>query len=288
MVHVDACPVCACANLDPYTASVPSPDHLHHAQARCRGCGLLISQPQATREDMERYYRDTYYRMHWPDPDTLTRDNALCYQRHELPVLKALWRDWPPPRGGRVIEVGCGYGAMLPLLERDGFEAMGCDPSADAVAFCRSRHLDVVQGACPGAPLPGPFDVTLCQHVIEHVPEPRAFVESLAALTRAGGIVAVVTEDAWNSQWAWDRVRARVRRRPPPFHTSRDHTYVFRASHLTRLLTEAGCDAVRTWSFSYRPARESAHWRLYKGTFRMLDRALGHGDFLMAVGRVAP
>jgi hypothetical protein len=44
---------------------------------------------------------------------------------------------------------------------------------------------------------------------------------------------------------------------------------------------------VRTRSFSFRPTRESLHWRLYKGLLRALDRRIGHGEFLMAVGRRA-
>ena len=99
------------------------------------------------------------------------------------------------PAGGRIVEVGCGYGAMLPLLARAGYRVSGCDPSEDAVRFCRSRGLDVVQGGIPGAPLTPPYTLTISQHVIEHVEDPRGFVASLVRLTEPGGVVALVTED---------------------------------------------------------------------------------------------
>jgi hypothetical protein len=113
------------------------------------------------------------------------------------------------------------------------------------------------------------------------------FVKEMVDLVRPGGVVVIVTEDAWNSQYGWDRLRARARGRIPPFRSSADHTFVFRASHLRALLSEAGCDDVRTRSFSFRPARESLHWRLYKGLLRTIDRRIGHGEFLMAVSRRA-
>jgi 2-polyprenyl-3-methyl-5-hydroxy-6-metoxy-1,4-benzoquinol methylase len=260
---------------------------LHHAQSLCLSCGLVIAQPRATGEEIARYYRDEYYREHWPNATEAAADNRAFYSRHEVPLMRALWRDWPPPAGGRIYEAGCGYGAYLALMREQGYAVSGSDPSADAVAFCRDQRLDVTQGTIPGVQLDVPADVVVAQHVIEHVEDPRAFVRGLAALGRPGGLVALVTEDSWSAQWGLSLWGSRLTGRVPPFHTSTDHTYVFRAEHLARLLREAGCDQVRTRSFSYVAEGESLHWRLYKTTLRTIDRLTGHGDFLMAVGRLA-
>lgn len=285
MIRMTACPVCGSHDLVACTYSEPEAGALHHAQDRCRACDLLIAQPRASSEEIARYYATAYYGELWTDPDAVVRENLAVYARYELPHLRELWADWPPREGGRVVEVGCGYGAMLPLLQQLGYVVSGCDPGSDAVRACQARGLDVVEGGIPGAPLKAPFVLTLCQHVIEHVEDPAGFVRGLVDITEPGGVVAVVTEDAWNSQWALERLVARLRGRMPAYHTSRDHTCVFSASHLDRLLREAGCDAVRTRTFSYVP-RESLHWKAYKGTLRTCDRLTGHGDFLMAVGRV--
>lgn len=285
MPLVTACPVCAGTQFTPYARSEPAPDRLHVTQVRCERCGLLISQPQASVEEMHAYYGRDYYREHWPEHEGLVRSNLANYRRWDWPVMQRLWADWPPA-GGRAVEVGCGYGAMLSLLASEGFEVSGCDLSEDGVRVCRARGLNVVVGGVPGAPLAGPFDVTLTQHVIEHVPDPAAFLASLVAITAPGGLLVVVTEDAWNTQYAWERAWTRARGRTPAFRTSYDHTFVFSAPHLERLLRAAGCDDVRTATFSYVPADEAPHWRMYKGLFRTLDRLLGHGDYLMAVGRV--
>ncbi len=287
MVTLTACPLCGGTRLTPRTWSSPSPGFLHHAQASCDRCGLLLAQPRATPEQIARFYQAEYYGTHWPDVAAAVTQNTALYRRYERPLLERLWAGWPPRAGGRVLEVGCGYGAMLPLLAELGYEASGCDPSVDAVASCRQRGLAVVEGTLATAALAPPYVLTVCQHVIEHVEDPAAFVRALVAVTEPGGVVAIVTEDAWTSQWAFERGRARLRGQLPRFHTSRDHTFVFSAPHLERLLRDAGCDEVRTHAFSYVPA-ESWHWKLYKGAFRTLDRWRGHGEYLMAVGRLRP
>ena len=285
MVHISECPVCGSRDLVPCTASEPEPGSLHYAQDRCRTCGLLIAQPRATSDEIARYYAEAYYEEVWSDPESAVRHNLEVYSRYELPLLRQLWADWPPRQGGRAVEVGCGYGAMLPLLRDLGYVVSGCELGSAAVRFCRAQGLDVVEGGIPGAPLSPPYVLTLCQHVIEHVEDPVGFVKGLVNLMEPGGVVALVTEDAWTTQWALERLMARLRGRMPQYHTSRDHTCVFSASLLARLLRQAGCDAVRTRTFSYVP-RESLHWKAYKGTLRTLDRLRGHGDYLMAVGRV--
>jgi 2-polyprenyl-3-methyl-5-hydroxy-6-metoxy-1,4-benzoquinol methylase len=248
---------------------------------------LLISQPQAEPAEMTEYYTQTYYQTIWPDADAVAAEHAVAYRLHEYPLMRALWRETPPRPGASVFEVGCGYGGMLRLLRDEGFDVRGCDPSPVAVAHCRNAGLDVIGGGAPGIPATGPFDIMLCQHVIEHLPDPRAFVRELASMTSPGGWVVIVTEDAYNAQWAWARARARLRGRTPPFHTSSDHTFVFSAHHLERLLREAGCDVVRTRAFSYKSRGESLHWRLYKDVFRAIDQVTGHGDYLIAVGRMS-
>lgn len=265
-----------------------APPALHFAQARCAGCGLLISQPQASEVERDAYYGRSYYEEQWPDPEAIFARNADLYRRYELPLMMRLWADWPPPANATVAEAGCGYGVMMQVMREAGFRPSGCDLSPRAVAVCRARGLDVVEGKSPGIPLPvGAFDISITRHVIEHLPDPRVFVKEMVALVRPGGAVVIGTDDAWTSQYAWDRLRARAVGRIPAFRSSTDHTFVFLAHHLRTLLSEAGCDEVRIAPFSLPPLRESMHWRLYKGLFRALDRALGHGEFLMAAGRRA-
>jgi 2-polyprenyl-6-hydroxyphenyl methylase/3-demethylubiquinone-9 3-methyltransferase len=183
------------------------------------------------------------------------------------------------------LEIGCGYGEMLSILREEGFHVRGCDAGERAVAHCVMHGLDVQRAWWPDLPYScGEADLSLSLQVIEHVPDPRAFTRDQVSLVRRGGIVVIATEDAWTSQCAWERLSRQLRGHVPAFRSPTDHTFVLQARHLRTLLEDAGCD-VRTISFSRVPRRESVHWKMYKGLFRMIDHLVGHGDFLMAVAR---
>src|SRR5439155_12985260 len=127
---VERCPVCGGDRIDPYAMDAWAPPALHFAQARCTGCGLLISQPQASEAEMEAYYGHSYFEEQWPDSDAIWRQNTEVYKRYELPLMRELWADWPPPLPAAAAEVGCGYGVMLGALRDAGFRTQGCDLSA--------------------------------------------------------------------------------------------------------------------------------------------------------------
>jgi 2-polyprenyl-3-methyl-5-hydroxy-6-metoxy-1,4-benzoquinol methylase len=285
MLRVDACPICGSSELRPYAASSFRDNQLHFAQVRCGRCGLLIAQPQASAEDMDRYYRRAYYEGPWSDEDVLYKYNALAHQRATMPVLQRLCGD-VLRAPSRILEIGCGYGSLLGLLADAGHHAFGMDLSLKAASFCRRNGLPVAVGRFPQVPFEaGNFDLVIARHVIEHLPDPRGFVHAMLNLARPGGAIAIETENAHIAQYRWDRARAFVCMRIPPFRSSTDHTFVFGPEHLRGLMNEAGCEHVAAASFTEMPEHESIHWRAYKGFFRALDRLAGGGELVLAVGR---
>lgn len=286
MRRIDNCPVCGLSALVPFSADALNQRTLHTAQDRCGGCGLLISQPQAEEAEIEAFYRSGYYEEQWPDGESnWTADSIGMLRRDVWPTITSLGRGWLPETG-RALEVGCGYGAMSAVLSEHGFRVVGTELSERAATFCRSKGLSVaIAKTLPVRPRT--FDLVVARHVIEHVTDPAAFTRTLVEATRPGGVVVVETEHNWIAQYVWDRARARLRGRAAPFRTAKEHTFVFGARHLESLLSAAGCSEVRSMAFAETPAAESLHWRFYKGLFRAIDRMVGWGGLVMAVGKVA-
>ena len=115
-----------------------------------------------------------------------------------------LWRFPPPGEPGRIIDVGCGRGEMLALLEREGHEAVGVDPDPDMVEVCRDQGLQAVAGdgihflsQLPDASLKGIF----CAQVVEHLtpPEMEQLVRLAHRTLRPGGVLVVETIDPRSS-----------------------------------------------------------------------------------------
>jgi SAM-dependent methyltransferase len=87
----------------------------------------------------------------------------------------------------RIIDVGCGTGALLEALRDAGCSCMGLEYSDAGLAICRSRGLDVRKFDVERSSLShdlGTFDVAVSMEVAEHLPATCAepFVELLTSL----------------------------------------------------------------------------------------------------------
>jgi ubiquinone/menaquinone biosynthesis C-methylase UbiE len=100
--------------------------------------------------------------------------------------------------GQRVLDVGCGPGALVRLLARRGCRAVGVD--ADPSMVARAEELAAgLPGAefRPGSVLAlpfeaGTFDVVTATNVIFLLPEPVAGLKEMARVCRVGGRVALL------------------------------------------------------------------------------------------------
>ncbi|APR75072.1 SAM-dependent methyltransferase [Minicystis rosea] len=278
--------MCGGTELLPFTLSPWTPDRLHFSQARCAGCGLVVAQPQATEEELATYYATRYYEQHPLDAETHWQENVRDYPRYELPLMERLWSGFAPRAGAEVAEIGCGHGSLLTVLNARGYKTRGVELSSAAVAFCRDKGLDVREGKDFGDEKAA-CDVAASFQVIEHVIDPRVFVRHMVGLTRPGGAVVITTESIWTAQFVFERAKALLRGQPSPYRTSSEHTFVFSGHHLERLLREEGCSEARSAAYRREPARGALHFRAYREAFRAIDRVVGSGEYLMAVGRKA-
>src|SRR3954470_6558179 len=105
-----------------------------------------------------------------------------------------------PPLHGRILDVGCGPGALTAeLARRAGPERVtAVDPSEEFVAALRGRHPEVQVMRAQAEDLPfeeGCFDATLAQLVVHFMDDPVAGLREMARVTRPGGVVAASVWD---------------------------------------------------------------------------------------------
>ena len=116
-------------------------------------------------------------------------------------VIRALLsRAGPAPRP-RILDAGCGTGRTLQELGTLG-EAVGVDPSPEAVAFCRRRGLENVrEGVIERLPFAdGSFDLILACDVLEHLDDDLAGLRELHRVSAPDGTL-LVTVPAY--RWLW-------------------------------------------------------------------------------------
>jgi SAM-dependent methyltransferase len=100
--------------------------------------------------------------------------------------------------GQRVLDVGCGPGALVAELIRRGAHVSAVDPSAPFVAAVRERYPDVDARQAAAEELPfedGSFDAALAQLVVHFMADPVNGISEMARVTGDAGIVAASVWD---------------------------------------------------------------------------------------------
>lgn len=116
-------------------------------------------------------------------------------------ILFAAVADMPHAVGRMALDVGCGTGANLPIVERCG-SPLGCDVSELALAFAKRRGSYQQLHCADVTALPygdAVFDCVFATDVLEHVDDGAAAREMLRVL-RPGGR-AVITVPAFRALW---------------------------------------------------------------------------------------
>jgi 2-polyprenyl-3-methyl-5-hydroxy-6-metoxy-1,4-benzoquinol methylase len=116
---------------------------------------------------------------------------GLVYRRDIRPLL-------PRPAAGPVVDIGCGSGELVRLLQADGFDAEGIDISPEQAALARAAGVPRVREgdflAILGAQ-PGHYAAITAMDLLEHLTKPeilRTFDDVAAALAPGGVFVARV------------------------------------------------------------------------------------------------
>lgn len=102
-------------------------------------------------------------------------------------------------RGSSLLDVGCGFGYTLDYWRRaSGGEAIGLEPSAYGALGRDLLSVEIVTKYLSDAEeiRARRFDRIISSEVIEHVPDPAAFLVELRSLLAPGGRIAVTTPAA--------------------------------------------------------------------------------------------
>ncbi|MBI1649272.1 bifunctional 2-polyprenyl-6-hydroxyphenol methylase/3-demethylubiquinol 3-O-methyltransferase UbiG [Hyphomicrobium sulfonivorans] len=153
-----------------------------------------------------------------------------------------------PLAGLRIVDVGCGGGLVSEPLARLGATVTAIDPTIDSIAVARAhsasqgldidyRTTSIEELAASGAQ----FDAAVCMEVIEHVPDPAAFVRSIAEAVRPGGMLIFSTLNRTLKSYALAIVAAEYVLGWLPRGTHDWNRFVT-TGELGQFLTQAGCN----------------------------------------------
>lgn len=170
----------------------PFPDVLPFAAAVDRRLGLLVQAPEPRIvAELDRVYRRGSMLGTPLSAEGLGRDYAEDFVRFIREVLPG------GVRGLRVLEIGCGSGYLLARLKEMGADVVGIEPGDQGREGAATYGVPIVH-----APFTGPdqfpgrtFDLILHHCVLEHVPDPLAFLRAQRGMLAPAGRVIVGVPD---------------------------------------------------------------------------------------------
>ncbi|HEX2878926.1 MAG TPA: methyltransferase domain-containing protein [Polyangiaceae bacterium] len=150
---------------------------------RCEGCSFWYKIPVRS-DDIPESYQGDYGQDEAVERYMLGEQTRVFYRK----VLAGL-----SARRGRLLDLGCGYGALLEEANRLGYDAQGIDLSNPLVLKARERGLNVECKSAEDLDEVGAFDVVTMLDIIEHVSDPLALLAAARRALKPGGELVVYT-----------------------------------------------------------------------------------------------
>jgi SAM-dependent methyltransferase len=159
-------------------APLPPPRHMRYHVERCPACGVGVTRPWPTPEQLDAAYgtayRPTGARFLGPLDRVLRRTRATLARR-----VDAL----APP--GPVLDVGAGDGTLLQAVHARGREVLGLERAAAG----SDAHPPIVEADIEE--LPGGWAAIVFWHSLEHMPAPGRWLAAAAERLAPGGLLVV-------------------------------------------------------------------------------------------------
>lgn len=176
------CPVCTQPGAAPFL------DKGDLRLVRCAGCGMVFANPLPP-EATDAFY-DRLGRPFYLSPDKLAGDYASVRFERELRLLRRF------RTSGSVLDVGCSTGSFLHQLGLrypGAYRTTGIEISSAALDHARLQGIEVIGDSVLTHPFGGRrFDVITFWAVLEHLPEPAAFLRRAFELLSPGGVCLVL------------------------------------------------------------------------------------------------
>lgn len=229
-----SCPICSENNTKIII------DHSDFPQARiysCWHCNHWFAHPEPEAAWLDDYYKHTYGKARSSyfgvEYDTIMCRRAasqIAFIRNQL--RKSLGRS-VSLSGWKVLDPGCGIGALVARLQRVSGHAVGYD--SDPIAINRGRenwHANLYVGRPKELDLDwGTFDLVCLSHVVEHLSNLTDSIAYMISAVRPGGYVFVEIPNS-----SAEMFEKRV--------DTESHLHFFTRDSLMKLLTSSGLTVI--------------------------------------------
>ncbi|MFU8876877.1 MAG: bifunctional 2-polyprenyl-6-hydroxyphenol methylase/3-demethylubiquinol 3-O-methyltransferase UbiG [Wenzhouxiangellaceae bacterium] len=180
---------------------------------------------------------------------------------HDMNGPRADWiAGLAPPKGRKLVDIGCGGGLLAEAMARAGAEVTAIDMAEKPLTVARMHQIesgleiDYRQSTAEqlAEQLPGEFDTVCCLEMLEHVPDPASVVNACLQLVKPGGHLFFSTINRSPLSWSMAIVGAEYVLGLLPRGTHR-YDRLIRPSELAGFVRAAGGRVEQVAGVAYNP-----------------------------------
>jgi 2-polyprenyl-3-methyl-5-hydroxy-6-metoxy-1,4-benzoquinol methylase len=239
---------------------------------RCAACSMVFQNPRPIFEDLRWRYGSDYFSY-----EIANERNFFSLMRLGLKDIDftGISADFSKPR--RFLDIGCATGMLVEAMKGEGWDVQGVDLCRESAEYGqKTRGVPIFVGTLEEARFPdGHFTTVHFSHLIEHVPDPRGFLQEVRRIISAGGVAVITTPnvDGFQARLFREKWRSAIA----------DHLTLFSPVTLRRLLTETGFSIEKTVTWG--GLAQGTAPLFIKKPMDYLAKKWGFGDVMLFLAR---
>lgn len=214
IIHYHQCPVCGSANIQ---TVLEAKDHIVSGERfsidECNDCTLRFTQDIPAENAIAHYYHSEDYISHSDTSKGLVNQVYHRVRKHTIKNKRKIIERFTGRSAGNILDVGCGTGAYLDEMKKNGWDVTGLEPDAGAREVALRQYG--LQLETPGKLFQlttTSFHAITLWHVLEHVHELHRYIAQLRSLLTDDGKIFIAVPNytskdarAYGAYWAaWD------------------------------------------------------------------------------------
>jgi 2-polyprenyl-3-methyl-5-hydroxy-6-metoxy-1,4-benzoquinol methylase len=161
---------------------------------QCFECEIIFVYPLPSPSELDQYYKTAWLK----DKEimSVSKEMEMIYQIQGDARCNYLVKHQILPKDSKVLDIGSGYGYMFKSLRNKGFKEMrffATDPSP----ICLKKLREIGVNACDSLSevMEKNFDLVTLGQVLEHIPNPISFLQTVMTLVKSGGHIYIDVPD---------------------------------------------------------------------------------------------
>jgi 2-polyprenyl-3-methyl-5-hydroxy-6-metoxy-1,4-benzoquinol methylase len=211
MIHYTHCPVCSSDKISPVLkAKDYTVTHQDFMVWHCDNCTARFTQDVPEQNIIGAFYQSANYISHTDNKKGLVNTLYHLVRKRTLNAKKKLIISELGINKGEILDIGCGTGAFLNIMNASGWGITGLEPDETARKKAAALYNINPQSSEKLFELkPASYNAITLWHVLEHVHELHPYVKQIANLLTPNGKIFIAVPnytskdaDTYSAYWA--------------------------------------------------------------------------------------